>query len=141
MRVTPIDIKNNLYVNNEKIINMQDFNSEKLTVIKNNKINVYYDHNPFFLTISGLQGYFEERYSEIDVLFRPKSTKSLTIIFTNEYQKFLYKEILIKINKDINKNYVKIKFESNDDVPLNTLVNIRNLVLAIKYQRVYLNTC
>ena len=51
MRVTPIDIKNNLYVNNEKIINMQDFNSEKLTVIKNNnnnKINVYYDHNPFF---------------------------------------------------------------------------------------------
>ena len=50
MRVTPIDIKNNLYVNNNKIINMQDFNSEKLTVIKNNnnKINIYYDHNPFF---------------------------------------------------------------------------------------------
>ena len=36
----------------------------------------------------------------------------------NEYQKFMYKEILIKINKNINKNYVKIKFESNDDVPL-----------------------
>ena len=49
MRVTPIDIKNNLYINNNKIINMQDFNSEKLTVIKNNnKINVYYDHNLFF---------------------------------------------------------------------------------------------
>ena len=53
----------------------------------------------------------------------------------------MYKEILIKINKDINKNYVKIKFESNDDVPLNILVNIRNLVLAVKYQRVYINTC
>ena len=49
MRITSLDIKNNLYVNNDKIINMQDFNSEKLTVIKNNnKINVYYDHNPFF---------------------------------------------------------------------------------------------
>ena len=59
----------------------------------------------------------------------------------NEYQKFMYKEILIKINKNINKSYVKIKFESNDDVPLNILVNIRNLVLAVKYQRVYLNTC
>ena len=59
----------------------------------------------------------------------------------NEYQKFMYKEILIKINKNINKNYVKIKFESNDDVTLNILVNIRNLVLAVKYQRVYLNTC
>ena len=52
----------------------------------------------------------------------------------------MYKEILIKVNKNINKNYVKIKFESNDDVPLNILVNIRNLVLAVKYQRVYLNT-
>ena len=29
---------------------MQDFHSEKLTVIKNNnKINAYYDHNPFFV--------------------------------------------------------------------------------------------
>ena len=33
----------------------------------------------------------------------------------------MYKEILIKIHKDINKNYVKIKFESNDNVPLNIL--------------------
>ena len=53
----------------------------------------------------------------------------------------MYKEILIKRNKDINKNYVKIKFESNDNVPLNILVNIRNLVLAVKYQRAYINTC
>ena len=53
----------------------------------------------------------------------------------------MYKEILIKINKDINKNYVKIKFESNDDVPLNILVNICNLVLTVKYQRVYINAC
>ena len=50
MRITLIDVTNNLYVNNDKIINMQDFNSEKLTVIKNNnnKVNVYDDHNPFF---------------------------------------------------------------------------------------------
>ena len=98
-------------------------------------------HNPSFLSISRLKGYLEEHYSEIDAVFGPKSTKYLKIIFTNEYQKFMYKEILIKIDKNINKNYVKIKFESNDDVPLNILVNIRNLVLAVKYQRVYLNTC
>ena len=94
MRINLLDIKNNLYVNNDKIINMQDFNSEKLTVIKNNnnKINVYYDHNPFFLSISGLKGYFEEHYSKIDAVFGPKSNKYLTIIFTNEYQKFMYKK-------------------------------------------------
>ena len=56
MGTTSLDIKNNLYVNNDKIINMQDFNSEKLSVIKNNnnnnnKIHVYYDHNPFFFSL------------------------------------------------------------------------------------------
>ena len=93
MRITSLDIKNNLYVNNDKIINMQDFNSEKLSVINNNnnKIHVYYDNNPFFLSISGLKGYFEEHDGERDIVFGPKKTKYLTIIFTNEYQKFMYK--------------------------------------------------
>ena len=50
MGISSLDIKNNLYVNNVKIINIQDFNSEKLSVIKNNnnKTHVYNDHNPFF---------------------------------------------------------------------------------------------
>ena len=95
----------------------------------------------FFLSISGLKGYFEEHDGESDIVLGPKKTKYLTIIFTNEYQKFIYKEILKKINKNINRNYIKIKFESNDNVPLNILVNIHNLVLVVRYQRVYLNTC
>ena len=143
MGITSLDIKNNLYVNNDEIINMQDFNSEKLSVIKNNnnKIHVYYYHNPFFLSISGLKGYFEEHDGESDIVLGPKKTKYLTIIFTNEYQKFIYKEISKKNNKNINRNYIKIKFESNDNVPLNILVNICNLVLAVRYQIVYINTC
>ena len=47
-------------------------------------------------------------------------------------------EILKKINKDINKNYVQIKFESNDTAPLNILVNIHTLVLVVRYQQVYI---
>ena len=74
-----------------------------------------------------------------DIVLGPKKTKYLTIIFTNEYQKFIYKEIFKKKNKNINRNYIKIKFESNDNVPLNILVNIHNLVLAVRYQRVYIN--
>ena len=62
-------------------------------------------------------------------------------IWNSEYQKSMYKEILKKINKDINRNYVKIKFESNDNVPLNILVSINNSVLAVRYQIVYINTC
>ena len=141
MRIDFLDIINSLYINH-KIINIQDFNSEKLSVIKNNnKIHVYYDHNPFFLSIDGLKGYFEEHDGERNIIFESKKTKYLTIIFTSEYQKFMYKEILKKINKNINRNYVKIKFESRDDIPLNILIDIHNLVLAIRYQRVYLNNC
>ena len=94
-----------------------------------------------FFTINGLKGYFEEHDDESNIILEPKKTKYLTIIFTREYKKFMYKEILKKINKDINRNYIKNKFESNDNVPLNILVNIRNLVLVVRCQRVYINTC
>ena len=50
----------------------------------------------FFLSISGLKGYFEEHDGERDIVLGPKKTKYLTIIFTNECQKFIYKEILKK---------------------------------------------
>ena len=93
------------------------------------------------MSIDDLKGYFEEHDGERNIIFGPKKTKYLTIIFTSEYQKFTYKEIFKKINKDINRNYIKIKFESRDDIPLNILIDIHNLVLATIYQRVYLSNC
>ena len=36
---------------------------------------------------------------------------------------------------------LKFEFESNDNIPLNILVNIHTLVLVVRYQRVYINTC
>ena len=59
----------------------------------------------------------------------------------NEYQKLLYEEILKKVNENINRNFVKIKFESTDKLPSNILVNIHTLIVVVRYQRVYLNTC
>ena len=137
MIITLLDIKNSLLTHRAKIINILDHNCEKISFIRNNnnKIHVYYDHNPFFLAIDGLKGYFEEHDDKNNIIFRSKKDKYLTIIFTSEYQK------LKKINKDINKNYVKIKFESSEYVPLNILVNTHTLVLVVRYQRVYLNTC
>ena len=50
MAVNSINIINNLLAHRAKIINMLDFSSEKLSVIRknNDKTNVYYDNNPFF---------------------------------------------------------------------------------------------
>ena len=143
MAVNSVNIINNLPAHRAKIINMLDFNSKKLSVIRNNndKTNVSYDNNPFFLAIDGLKGYFEEHDDANNTIFESKIDKYLTTIFTNEHQKLLYKEILKKINKNINRNYVKINFESTDKLPLDILVNICTLILVVRYQRVYLNTC
>ena len=97
MAVNSINIINNLLAHRAKIINILDFNSEKLSVIRNNdKTNVYYDNNPLFLAIDGLKGYFEEHDDANNTIFGSKKDKYLTIIFTNEHQKLLYKEILKK---------------------------------------------
>ena len=153
MRITLLGIINNLSANNIKIINMLDFGSKKLSIVEinNNKTHVYYDHNPFFLSIDNLKGYFEEHDDKNNIVGRvkdkdnivgkDKKIKYLIIIFTSEYQKLMYTKILKKINKDVNKSYVKIKFDSNNNVPLNILGNIHTLVLSVRYQRVYLNTC
>ena len=93
------------------------------------------------MAIDALKGYFEEHDDANNTIFRSKKDKYLTIMFTNEHQKLLYKEILEKIDKNISRNYVKIKFESTDKLPLNILVNICTLILVVRYQRVYLNTC
>ena len=93
------------------------------------------------MAIDGLKGYFEEHDDANNTIFESKKDKYLTIIFTNENQKLLYKGILKKTNKNINRNYFKIKFESTDKLPLNILVNIWTLILVVRYQRVYLNTC
>ena len=50
MRITSLDITNNLSTWRAKLINILDFDSKKLSIIKTkkNKTHVYYDHNPFF---------------------------------------------------------------------------------------------
>ena len=143
MGITSLDIINNLSTHRAKIVNILDFNSEKLSIIRtnNDQMHVYYDNNPFFLAIDNLKGYFEEHNDKYNIAGKAKNNKYFTITFTSEYQKLMYTEILKKINKDINKNYVKIKFESNDNAPLNVLVNIHTSVLVLRYQRVYINTC
>ena len=126
MGITSLDIINDLSTIRSGLINIEDFDSEKLSIIrtKKNKMHVYYDDDPFFLVVKNLKGYFEE-YND---------NKYLTIIFTNEDQKLMYIEILKKVNKDINKNYTKIKFLSNNILPLNILINIHSLVFAVNYK-------
>ena len=79
------------------------------------------------MSIDNLKGYFKEHDDKNNIVGRVKDKdnivgkgkkiKYLIIIFTSEYQKLMYTKIFKKINKDVNKNYVKIKFDSNDNIP------------------------
>ena len=108
MRITSPGIINNLSVNSTKMINMLDFDSKKLSIVQinSNKTFVYYDHNPFFLSIDNLKGYFEEHDDKNNIVGRvkdkdnivgkDKKIKYLIIIFTSEYQKLMYTKIFLK---------------------------------------------
>ena len=96
----------------------------------------------FFLSIDNLKGYFEYYDDKINIVGRVKGKNNimgaakhdqyLAIIFNNEYQKTMFTEILKRIDKDINKNYTRIKFEINNDLPTNILINIRNIVFVVR---------
>ena len=53
MVIKPVFIIDSLTIPQSKITDILDFDSEKLGVIRNNsnKINVYYNKNPFFLIL------------------------------------------------------------------------------------------
>ena len=110
MGTTSLDIINNLSTHRAKIINILHFNSKKLSIIKTNKnkIHVHYDHNPFFLAIDNLKDYFEEHDDKNNIIGKAKNNKYLTIIFTSEYQKLMYTEILKKIIKILIKIMLKL---------------------------------
>ena len=50
MGITALDIINDLSTIRDRLINIEDFDSEKLSIIrtKKNKMPVYDDHDPFF---------------------------------------------------------------------------------------------
>ena len=76
-----------------------------------------------------------------NIVDKAKNDQYLTIVFNNEYQKSMFTEILKRIIKILNKNYTRSKSETNNDLPTNILINIRNIVFVVRYQRIYINTC
>ena len=54
---------------------------------------------------------------ENNIVGTAKHYQYLTIIFNNEYQKAMFTEILKRIDKDINKHYTRIKFETSNKLP------------------------
>ena len=88
----------------------------------------------YYFTIYYLNGYFE----------KINKIKYLTLVPTNESKEKIkkYKELWIKIKDSIrsiiknsdhyDEKYMKIKFSSNDELPLNKMVEIPTMTIVVR---------
>ena len=114
-----IDIYYIAYVTVKKIGNCKNINSE----------------NPLYLMINEIIGYFEEK----------NENKYLVLDDVNENKEVWkkYEEVWEGVKKEIEtindgkkieyeKDYMKIRFKSNDDLPLNKLIKLHLLTIIIR---------
>ena len=144
-RMTSMKIKDPLFTYHARLVNILDFNPEKLSIEKVCAINdelehiyyVKYNNNSFYLVIDNLKGYF--KYS------KEKDTKKLEFIIENQRQAKIYNQILDKIRELINnidvinfgfRDYFRdhgvIRFYTDDTLPLDAMVSVYSMAIVIR---------
>ena len=162
--VKEINIKNQTYYFFDDMIDIRNFHSNLLKIDKKSHkdIDIYYtgyimikkfsdyenihNINPLYLIIHSATGHFKEKNSE----------KYLVIDSTEKYEEVF--SGIIPETKTINgwkklfyeKNYAKIGFDTDDDLPLNKQLNFPTLTIIIRcvfqegeklYPQIYLDEC
>ena len=150
-----INIKDPLFTcNNGQLVNIFDFNPKKLSIkkvtdsVSDDPEYIYYvkyDKDPFYLVIDDLKGYF--RY------YKDKDKKELEFNIEDQVQAKIYNQIWDKIKELINnvdgvnfkfsdyfKNHGIIRFDTDDTLPLDSMVNVYSMTIFIKsIYRTYYN--
>ena len=169
-----INIKNPLLTNSGQLVDIFDFNPKKLSIEKvTDAINddpeyiyyVKYDKDPFYLVFDDLKVCFKY-YKEKDTaeLSSLERRKELEFIIENQKQAEIYNQIWDKIKELINsvdgvnfgfsdyfKDHGIIRFDTDDTLPLYTMVNVYSMTIFIKsiygtycnrfYPQTYLTNC
>ena len=139
--IKQINIKNRTYHFYNDIIDLKDFDAKLLKIVKKSykNINIYhigyitikkiddyesiYSVNPLYLRIDYASGYIEEKnrnkYLIFDSVDENKEVLKNTQMFGMELKT---KAINGDTENDYGKDYMKIKFKSDDDLPLNKLL-------------------
>ena len=151
--IKKINIKNRTYYFYNDQINLKDFDAKLLKIDKNdyNETDIYYiayvtvkktrnckninSVNPLYLMIYEMIVHFEEKYEN---KFLPLDDVDENKEVSKKYEKVwegVKKEIeTINGSKKIEygKDYKKIRFKSNDDLPLNKSIKLRLLAIIIR---------
>ena len=169
--VKQIETKNRTYFVYNDMINFKNFNSNLLKLDKKRYkgINMYhigyiaikkiddceniYSVNPFYLLINHASGYIEEKNGKKYLTFDDSVDEHKAVLKNADVQDRIKNEIkAINGGKENNygKDYMKIKFNSDDDVPLNRTLKFHAMTIIIGsafeeggklYPQVFLDDC
>ena len=150
-QVKQINIKNCTYYFFNDMINIEDFDSNLLKMDKKSYKNIgaqnigyittkkslagdyenIYSVNPLYLIINELDGYIQEENG--NKYFTNKSKEALT-----KYAELWdgIKNVIVTINcgkpGEYGKDFMKIKFDSNDILPLNKTPKLHNMTIIVR---------
>ena len=140
-KVKQINIKNRTHYFYDQI-NLKDFDTRLLKVVKENynEIDFYYiDYysfvNPLYLMIDEMIGHFEEKNeSKYLVLDDVDENKEVSKQFEDVWEGVKKEIKTINGSKRVEywKDFLKIWFESYDDLPMNKPIKLRLLTIIIR---------
>ena len=152
--VKQIEIKNRTYYFYNDMINLKNFESNLLKIDKKHYkgIDIYYigyitikkigdcenihSLNPLYLLVNHASGYIEEKNGNKDLIFDDSvnENKALLKKYTDIWDgiKNEIKAINGGKENDYGKDYMKIRFDSYNDLPLNKLLKFHVMTIIIK---------
>ena len=156
MDIETLKIKSQDNYNWDNIIYINDFNEDSLEIIKRESkigVNIYYIKDstlrPFYFVINRLIGYIEEIKGSSDkylIVLSNLRNKNITKVLNK-----IWESIEDQINPNIKiKDCDKFRFNSDIDLPLNTAIDFRSLVINVSciiekdneyYPEIYLDEC
>ena len=155
--ITQIDLKNQTYYFYNDIIELENFDSDLLKIdrkpyrdintynigyITIKKIDAYKSIcgvNPLYFCINQTSGYIEEKVVNKYLIFDSTElhsvyeNKDLLKKYNNVFNEI--RDKIVKINSDecnYEKDYMKIKFNSDDNLPLNKPLKFHNTIITIR---------
>ena len=166
-KVKQIEIKNRTYDFYNEIINLKHFDSDLLKIDKkhNEKINIYYIGyitiddceniywvNPLYLLVNHASGYIEEKNGNKYLIFDDYvDEKALLKKYADVWDGIKKKIKAINGGEGNNyrKDHMKIKFNSDDDLPLNKRLKFHAMTIVNRsvfeggklYLQVFLDDC
>ena len=150
--IKQINIKNRAYYFYNDIIKLENFDSSLLKIDEKSykDIGIYnigyitikkigdckniYSVNPLYLLITHTNGYIEEKGVNKYLVFDSTDESKELLKKYND----VFNGIRDKIKKisgdecDYEKDYMKIKFNSDDDLPLNKQLKFHNMIITIR---------